>query len=137
MASHTPIIIGVGDVRNKSLRVEDAHDPSELMYRALRFAIGDTGLSQASQDMLSTQIDSVSVVAPWTWTYSDLPGLLASKLKATPYHTHLSQHGGNQPAALCDEAARRVALGHAKVAVIAGGESLASGMVTHNTSGSC
>ncbi|ETS80692.1 hypothetical protein PFICI_08221 [Pestalotiopsis fici W106-1] len=128
MASSTnvPVIVGVGDFKNKSLKVEDAHDPSELMIRAIQAALADTGLGTDIQHNLSAQIDSISVVPPWTWTYPDLPGLLASRLKVLPQHTYLAPHGGNGPALICDEAARRVALGDSMVAVVTGGESLAT-----------
>lgn len=124
--NNTPVIIGVGDVKNKSLEIEDAHDPSELMIRAIQAALTDTGLPPETQQKLSSQIDSISVVPPWTWTYPDLPGLLADRLKASPRHTYLAAHGGNGPALICDEAARRISLGESKIAVITGGESLAT-----------
>jgi len=43
-----------------------------------------------------------------------------------PKFKTLSPHGGNQPAKLFDDAARRVSKGECKVAVITGGEALAS-----------
>lgn len=125
-SNNVPVIVGVGDIKNKSLAVEDAHDPSELMIRAIQAALSDTGLEAETQDKLSAQIDSISVVPPWTWTYPNLPGLLADRLKVSPRHTYLAPHGGNGPALICDEAARRVALGDSTAAVITGGESLAT-----------
>jgi acetyl-CoA acetyltransferase len=130
---NTPIIVGVGDIRNKSPKIEDALDPSELMTRAIRCAVDDTGLQPELQDTLRSRIDSISVVPPWSWTYADLPGLLADRLGSKPSHKHLGDHGGNQPGLLCDEAARRIASGDCAVAVIAGGESLASGMMSNKS----
>lgn len=43
-----------------------------------------------------------------------------------PTYKYLSEHGGNSPAKLFDEAARRISFGEAKVAVVTGGEALAS-----------
>ena len=50
----TPVIIGVGDIRNASTKVQDAREPAELMLSAIREALGDTGLS--SIDALLAQI---------------------------------------------------------------------------------
>lgn len=43
-----------------------------------------------------------------------------------PSYKVLSEHGGNMPAKLLDEAARRISFGEAKVVVVTGGEALAS-----------
>jgi len=119
----TPVIIGVGDIKNKS---EDALEPLDLIFRAIRLAIADTGMSGFFSTELQSSIDSIDVVATWTWPYPDLPSLLASKLGVRPHHKHYTEHGGNQPAKLIDDAARRISLGESKVAVVTGGEALAS-----------
>jgi hypothetical protein len=121
-----PVIIGVGDIKNKSLKPEDAHEPMALMLQATRLAIADTSLSAFFAKDLQSSIDDISCVATWTWPYPDLPGILATKLGVQPQHKHYSEHGGNQPAKLLDEAARRISLGQSKVALVAGGEALAS-----------
>ncbi|GAB7349143.1 hypothetical protein MBLNU459_g8085t1 [Dothideomycetes sp. NU459] len=89
-------------------------------------AIQDTNLESPAVESLRSGINSIDVVRTWTWPYPDLPGLLAQKLGAKPLHTSYSDHGGNQPAKLLDEAARRIATGRSKVAVVTGGEALAS-----------
>lgn len=124
MVLEIPIIIGVGDIKNQSTRIEDAKEPAQLMYEAIQAAIHDSGSSDLRK--LQESIDSVDVVKTWTWPYRDLPGLLAEKLKITPIHKHYSEHGGDKPGKLFDEAARRICLGDTKVAVITGGEALAS-----------
>lgn len=121
-----PIIIGVGDVVNRSLELEDALEPMELMLQAIQFAIKDTNLKPSAARELQSRIDSIDVVATWTWPYPDLPSLLSKKLKIDPHHSFYSPHGGNQPAKLLDEAARRISLGESKIAIVTGGESLAS-----------
>ncbi|KAF4975667.1 hypothetical protein FZEAL_7557 [Fusarium zealandicum] len=116
----TPIIVGIGEVRQKEFTLENTLEPAELILSAIREASKDS-----SADIIE-HIDSLSVVPPWSWNYSDLPGLLAEKLGIEPSHRILASHGGNTPALLCDESAARVAAGDAKVAVVAGGEALAS-----------
>lgn len=119
-----PVIIAVADVKNKN--VEDAKEPADLMYEAILLALQDSRLPPPALKELISSIDSLDVVRTWTWPYSDLPGLLSKKFGITPKHMHYTEHGGNQPAKLLDDAARRIASGENKVAVITGGEALAS-----------
>lgn len=122
----TPIVIGVGDFINRSKKVEDAIEPLELMLRGITKALQDTGLSKESIRNLQSQIDSIDVVKTWTWPYPDLPGSLAEKLNIKPKRKFYSDHGGNQPAKLFDEAARRISRRESEVCMITGGEALAS-----------
>jgi hypothetical protein len=129
--SATPVIIGVGDVKNKSLKLEDGVEPMQLMLQATLLALKDTGLTGFFAEDLQSAIDSIDIVATWTWAYSDLPSLLAEKLGVLPRHKFYSGHGGNQPIKLLDEAARRISLGQSQVAVVTGGEALASRMSSY------
>lgn len=124
----TPVIIGVADVVNRSRDIKDAIEPMELMLQAIHLAAQDTKLSSIATKRLISAIDSIDVVRPWTWPYDDLPGLLERKLGSTCKHKTLTDHGGNQPAKILDEAARRVSLGETRIAAITGGEALASSM---------
>lgn len=124
--SQIPVVIGVGDIVNRSLKIEDAREPLDLIHAAIEKCFEDSGIDQNAQSQLRSQIDSISVVRTWTWPYPELPGLLASKLGVSPKHKEYTEHGGNQPGRIFDEAARRVAHGESKVAVVAGGEALAS-----------
>ena len=121
-----PVIVGVGDVKNRSQKIEDAIEPMRLMLQAILNALRDTDLISSKENELQSSIDSVNVVATWTWPYNDLPGLLSEKLGVQPLHKTYSEHGGHQPMKLVDEAARDVSLGKSKVAVVTGGEALAS-----------
>ncbi|EFY87154.1 thiolase [Metarhizium acridum CQMa 102] len=121
-----PIIVGVGDLRNKSFKVEDAVEPAQLMVNAVRRAVNDSGLDQAAQKSLLSQVDSLRVVPTWTWAYNDLPGVISHRLGIKPTRRVLGEHGGNQPALQCDEAARDIAARRSIVSVLTGGEALAS-----------
>jgi acetyl-CoA acetyltransferase len=121
-----PIIVGVGDIKNRSITVADAKEPATLMLEAIQVAINDASSSSASD--LKSAIESIDVVKTWTWPYPDLPGLLAEKLgveKSVKWKRY-SDHGGDKPGKLFDEAAKRIAKGDCKVAIITGGEALAS-----------
>ncbi|CRG84630.1 hypothetical protein PISL3812_01889 [Talaromyces islandicus] len=122
----TPVIIGVGDIRNGSTKVEHAREPAELMLDAIHQALQDTGLTSIEE--LRLHIDSIDVVRTWTWPYGDLPGLLAARLSTQRplKHQTYTENGGNQPAKILDEAARRISRGETKVTLVTGGEALAS-----------
>ena len=127
MQAKVPVVIGVGDVVNRSRKVEDAIEPLQLMLQAMTRALHDTGLADAGVASLQSTIDSIDVVRTWTWPYPDLPGLVAESLGVKPSHLHYPDgHGGNQPAKLLDEAARRISKGESNVAIVLGGEALAS-----------
>jgi acetyl-CoA acetyltransferase len=124
--SEIPVIIGVGDIKNRSTAVADAKEPATLMLEAIQIALNDA--SSSSTLDLKALIDSIDVVKTWTWPYPDLPGLLAEKLgveKTTKWKRY-SEHGGDKPGKLFDGAAKRIARGECKVAVVTGGEALAS-----------
>lgn len=126
MSFEIPVIISVGDVVNRSLKLEDAKEPAVLILEAIQNALQDSGLDERAQARLQQSIDSISVVRTWTWPYPDLPGLLSSKLNINPIHKEYTDHGGNQPGKIFDEAARRISQKKCKVAVVTGGEALAS-----------
>ncbi|KAM3505323.1 hypothetical protein MY10362_003026 [Beauveria mimosiformis] len=122
----TPIIIGVGDVRNKSSKPEDAIEPSKMMVGAIQNAIKDTGLDAGAQKQLLGDADSLRIIPTWTWAYNDLLSTVANDLGIRPATKEMPTHGGNQPALQCDEAARAIANGQSKVAILTGGEAMAS-----------
>jgi acetyl-CoA acetyltransferase len=124
MPPSVPVVIGVGEFINRSTLPEDAKEPLDLILSAIRTAVDDAQTPR-SADLLAA-IDSVDIVLSWTWPYADLPALVAGRLGISPRRAATSPHGGNQPAKVFDEAARRVARGEARVALLAGGEALAS-----------
>ncbi|KAI8940117.1 hypothetical protein NX059_003831 [Plenodomus lindquistii] len=127
MAHQVPVIIGVGDVKNRSTAIADAKEPATLMLEAVQIALQDASSSSSIKE-LQVAIDSIDVVKTWTWPYPDLPGLIAQKLnvdKSVKWKRY-SDHGGDKPGKLFDEAAKRIARGECRVAVVTGGEALAS-----------
>ena len=128
-----PVVIGVADIKNKSRKLEDAIEPLKLMLQAVELALADTNLSPTAAKKLQASVDSINVVANWTWPYPDVPKLLYKELGLKEGHKCSSEHGGNSPGKLFDEAARRISLGQTKVAVVTGGEALASRMFILST----
>jgi acetyl-CoA acetyltransferase len=123
-----PIVVGIGDINDRAAKGrDDAAEPLTLMLRAIGAAIQDTTLAPEAAQRLQAAIESVAVIANWTWPYPNTPELVAQRLGLSgPVHTHESHHGGDSPGALFDEAARRVAYKKSKVAIVTGGEALAS-----------
>ncbi|KAH7123788.1 acetyl-CoA acetyltransferase-like protein [Dendryphion nanum] len=124
----TPIIIGISDLKNPSLATTPTPpEPASLIHSAILAAINDA--SPTSPAQLQAAIDSIDVVKTWTWPYADLPGLLAGMLglkEGDLKRKFYSEHGGDKPGRLVDEAARRLSRGEGKVMVCCGGETLAS-----------
>ena len=123
-----PIIVGVGDVRNKSNKPEDAIEPSKMMIGAIQNAVKDTGLDASAQKQLLGDTDGLRIIPTWTWAYNDLLATVADGLGIKPTTKEMPTHGGNQPALQCDEAARAISTGQSKVAILTGGEAMASRM---------
>nr|WP_095973560.1 acetyl-CoA acetyltransferase [Rhodococcus erythropolis] len=118
-ASRIPVIVGVGDLR---WNPADGHrEPLDLIHDATVAALNDSGHAE-----LGTQIDSVFAIKTVSWSYDDLPGLLASRLGATPTVTSTSPIGGHWPAALLDRIGASIARGESSAALLVGGESHAS-----------
>lgn len=119
-----PIIIGVGDVRNKS--TQNSIEPVDLMLEAIKLSLVDCNLSPSRSQSLQSDIDSIDVVACSTWPYHDLPGLLSERLGVDAKHKHYTPTMGNQPVKLLNDMARRIVTGESTVALMTGGETLAS-----------
>jgi len=125
-APKIPVLIGVGQVKHQVNVLENAIEPLHLILDAVQHAIGDTGLPQDTQDLLKSRVDSISVVPTWTWPYENLPDLLAQKMNVRPQYLETNEHGGHNPGFLLHKAAARIAEGAADIAVVCGGEALAS-----------
>lgn len=117
-----PVIIGVGQLRNRSVEERDAREPADLIAEAVELAFEDTGKGAPVRGA----VDALDVVNVVSWAYGDLPGLLAERLRITPSHRVHSDVGGQQPPRLVDLASRRIAAGESRVAIVCGGEAYAS-----------
>jgi hypothetical protein len=87
------VIIGVGQLRNRSTKEEDAHEPADLIAEAIMLALADTGAGDAAR----AAVDALDVVNVMSWLYDALPGELAERAGITPQRKHHSEVGGNQP----------------------------------------
>ncbi|RYE93962.1 MAG: acetyl-CoA acetyltransferase, partial [Oxalobacteraceae bacterium] len=114
--SHTPVIVGVGEIKDRPADRSAGQEPAALIEAALRCAEADAGAA------LLGRLDSLDVVNVVSWRYDDLPGLLADRLGAAPRWRRHGEIGGQTPVQFLHEAAARIARGEAGVAAVCGGE---------------
>ena len=111
-----PVIIGIGEYIERPEDTSKGLEPLQMMAKALEIANTDCGAN------LLTHIDSLDVVMPMSWRYSDLAGELSKALGISPKRAELGPSGGQTPLKYIHNAARSIAQGHHKVAAIVGGE---------------
>ncbi len=122
----TPVLVGAGQVTSRpkaSEPITARPEPVELMARALEEAAADCGGSGAGRKLLE-RADSLRILPPLAWRYSN-PGLLvAERLGISPDETALASIGGNGPQSLASRTALAISEGKLDVCLIAGGECL-------------
>lgn len=111
-----PILIGVGEVTDRTRDPAQGREPLELMLEALTAAEQDAGGS------LLTLVDSLDVVCEYSWPYIDAPGLVAARLGVQPKHAYYGEAGGESPVRFIHEAALRIQRGESVVAAVVGAE---------------
>jgi acetyl-CoA C-acetyltransferase len=118
-ASRIPVIVGVSDLRWSP---DDGHlEPLDLIHSATVAALADSG-----EPSLGKHVDTIYAIKTVSWSYDNLPELLAARLDATPAITVTSPIGGHWPAALIDRIGAAIADGTSSVALLVGGESHAT-----------
>lgn len=115
-----PVIVGVGQINDRSADPEAALDSAGLMEAALRAAEADAGGSWL------TELDSLALVDQISFRELNpiAPGL-AERIGATPrICTQTPMASGDSPILLLNEAANRIGSGEIAIAAVAGGEAL-------------
>ncbi|KQU27991.1 MULTISPECIES: thiolase C-terminal domain-containing protein [unclassified Rhodococcus (in: high G+C Gram-positive bacteria)] len=121
-ADRIPVVVGVGDVVSGSAgAAADPVEPMELVLRAVRAALDDSGTSA-----LGAAVDAIHAVRTTSWNYDDLPALIAARLGASAPTRSTSTIGGHHPARLMDRVGHDIAAGRSSVALVVGGETQAS-----------
>lgn len=116
----TPVIIGVGQINDRTEDPGDGLDPIHLMAEALKRADTDAG-----GDWLAT-CDSLAVVSQLGWPQlNPVDGTLCELLGIEPRHSEQTAiPSGDSPVLLLQEAANRIARGEATVCAVVGAEAL-------------
>jgi acetyl-CoA C-acetyltransferase len=113
-----PCIIGVA---RRTWREEPAPEPLDMWEAMAREAAADAGAPGAVAGL-----DSIQVVFCQSWEYDDPSGRLAGRLGADPSHRSYSGLGGSVPVRLLSGAASAMADGQLDLALVVGGEALAT-----------
>lgn len=119
-AERVPVIVGAGQVNDRTEDPEQALDPIGLMAQALRRAERDAGGEWL------TACDSLAVVSQIAWPHlNPLDGTLADRLDMTPTHREqTAMPNGDSPVRLLNDAANRIGAGEATICAVVGGEAL-------------
>lgn len=112
----TPVIIGTGQVLQRSDSPTDAMDPVAMMVEAIRTAASDAGLSTVPSP------DAIRVVGLLAWNYGNPAHFIAQDLGLSPRELGLSGMGGNTPQTLVNKASVEISEGKADLVILTGGE---------------
>lgn len=115
-AARTPVIVGVGEIKDRPADRAAGCEPAVLIEAALRRAEEDAGAA------LLRRLDALDVVNVVSWPYDDLPGLLLQRLGAGRARGRYGEIGGHTSVRFLHEAAQRIARGESEVAAVCGGE---------------
>jgi acetyl-CoA acetyltransferase len=111
-----PVIVGIGESRQRSKDLSQALEPLELMAQALEAAQADAGCA------VLPQVDKLCVIQEFSWPYADAPGLLAQRLSMPATTREYGPVGGETPIRFLHECALAIARGEAEVAAVVGAE---------------
>ena len=118
-----PVIVGAGQVLRHDVSEEESGEPVVLIAEALRRAGEDSGRCER----LLRCADSVRCVPVIGWQYRDAAAIVAELLGVRPRETAQSAAiGGEGPQLLLNDTARAIAAGEIDVALLGGGEAIAS-----------
>jgi acetyl-CoA acetyltransferase len=110
------VIVGVGEVTQRTKDPAQAMEPLALMGAALHNANQDAGGS------ILGLVDSLDVIQEFSWPYADAPSQLSKLLGISPKRRVYGPVGGETPVHFIHEAALRILRGESTVAAIVGAE---------------
>lgn len=112
----TPVIVGTGEITQRSKNLNEVLEPLTLMEAALRAAQTDAGVP------LLEKLDSLDVIQEFSWPYLDAPTQLAGRIGVHPKRSNYGPVGGETPVMFIHEAALRIWRGESEVAAVTGAE---------------
>ncbi|MGH0030950.1 MAG: acetyl-CoA acetyltransferase [Myxococcota bacterium] len=116
MNGELPVVVGVGQVLQRGDDPAAAKEPLALMVEALERAGADAGAPD-----LPARADAVYVVRG-AWGYGDAGRAVAQRLGGSPAETVGTPYGGNFAQACVVDAARQIAAGRRRIALVVGAE---------------
>src|SRR6202049_560190 len=115
-ADRIPVIVGVGEITDRTTDVAEGLEPLTLLEQALKRAEADSG------GKLLGEIGSLDIVNLLSWRYQDPARQLSDLLGIKPAHAYYGPVGGESPIRYLHEAAQRIARGECSVAAVCGAE---------------
>jgi acetyl-CoA C-acetyltransferase len=127
----TPILVGCGQVTDRTTGFESARSPFDLIAEAGRLALAD---ADAGAGGLARSIDTLAMVRLFSessprfttklGTSTNPPKSIANRLGIDALRYVYTSSGGNMPQFLVNAFAEQIAKGEIRAAMIAGGEAL-------------
>lgn len=112
-----PVIVGVGQILNRTDKGMAALEPAYLMAEAALRAEADAGVGG-----LLRRVGVVAAVPTISWRYRDPGALVAALCGADDAHTWYANVGGNTPQSLLNRICEHIARGELDSALLVGGE---------------
>lgn len=112
-----PIIVGVGQFMHKPKEIEETLEPLEMIKICIRRAGEDT-----EANPFLHLADSVRIVGIFSWSYSDIPSMVAEHIGASPHEKIYTNIGGNNPQFMVSEIAERISKGEINISLLCGAE---------------
>ncbi|MET0378011.1 MAG: enoyl-CoA hydratase-related protein [Spongiibacteraceae bacterium] len=115
-ARHIPVIVGIGELIDKTSDPRQALEPLALLEQCARAADADAGGG------LLRHVDAIRIVASMSWPYRDLPGALAKRLRLRSVEAIHGPIGGESPVRHLVDLAADIADGISQAALLGGAE---------------
>ncbi|HEX4818667.1 MAG TPA: acetyl-CoA acetyltransferase [Acidimicrobiales bacterium] len=125
----TPVLVGGGQVNQRTAEGDPAREPVDLIVEAARRAADDAG----TDGKLLEAIDAIRVVSLLSWRYRDPGALVAERIGASPKETAVTTPGGNTPQSLVNRTALDIMAGRNDVVLIGGAEAWRTRMSFRST----
>lgn len=125
-----PVIVGVGQIANRSEDPEATQGPMDLIEKAIQRAEADSTIKSLSQ-----KIDSLCLVNIFSRIYDDPISELQSRIGVTPKHNAYTWIGATAPQWFVNRTAERIVSGESRLTLICGGEALHSKKIDAQANG--
>lgn len=112
-----PVVVGVGQLSNRTEQGDPEREPADLMAEALRLAVADSRGTR-----VPPAVEVLHTVNQLTWRYPNVGRLVAERVGASPRRFVESVVGGNQVGAMVNAAARAIQAGETDVVAVVSGE---------------
>ncbi len=125
--ARTPVLVGVGQLLERTDDPREASEPLALLEAAARSAAADA----RAGDALLRQIDTCALTQVIAWKAQNAPQVLGERLGARTRRDSVAHTGGETGLTLLNRVCREIAAGEARVALVAGVNNMRTLMTAH------